>query len=402
MLSVTGGEALYADMGHFGRRPIRVAWLTFALPALMLNYLGQGAVLLDHADAARQPFYAMVPAGSAGLPFVLLGTAATVIASQALISGVFSLVYQGIRLGYFPRITIRHTSRETMGQIYVPFMNWFVALSAIALVLTFRESGRLAAAFGLAVSGTMAVTSLALYRVARIRFGWSVLLAATVVGGFLVIDLAFFGANLLKFFDGGYVPAIIALSFGAIMVVWARGRSLLRSHYAEQSEPTPAFLASLPGRIDARVPGVGVFMTATADRIPPVLLNVVRRFRTLHRSVLLTTVTTEELPHVTGERVQIEPLGQGLYRVLLRYGFMDTPNVHEALSRALERVAPGEKAETLTYVIGREHVVPGVTGRLGPISERMYETLARNAANPSNFFELPPAQVVEVGARVDL
>jgi KUP system potassium uptake protein len=271
VLSVTGGEALYADMGHFGRRPIRVAWLTFALPCLLTNYVGQGAVLLHNSDAARQAFYAMVPSGAAGLPFVLLGTAATVIASQALISGVFSLVYQGIRLGYFPRITVRHTSREAMGQIYVPFMNAFVAVSAIALVLLFRESGRLAAAFGLAVSGTMAATSLAFYRVARIRFGWSPVHAGAVVGGFLVIDLAFLGANLLKFIDGGYVPAIVGCAFFAIMVIWARGRSLLRAHYEVQSEPTHDFLASLPNRIDARVPGVGVVMTATAGRIPPVL-----------------------------------------------------------------------------------------------------------------------------------
>ena len=267
-------------------------------------------------------------------------------------------------------------------------------------MLAFRESGRLAAAFGLAVSGTMVVTSLALHRVARIRFGWSPLLATTVVGGFLVVDLAFFGANLLKFRDGGYVPAIIALAFAGIMVVWARGRSLLRAFYAAQSEPPAAFLASLSSRVDARVTGMGVFMTAAAERIPPVLLNVVRRFRTLHRIVLLTTVTIEPSPHATGERVQIEPLGQGLYRVLLRYGFMDEPNVHDALSRALE--SSQRHGGTLTYVLGQERVVPGAAGQMGPISERVYETLARNAANPSHFFELPPAQVVEVSARVDL
>jgi KUP system potassium uptake protein len=401
VLSVTGGEALYADMGHFGRRPIRVAWLTFALPALVTNYVGQGALLIGNSDAAHQPFYALVPSGPAGLPFVLLGTAATVIASQALISGVFSLVYQGIRLGYFPRITVRHTSKETMGQIYVPFMNVFVAASAIALVLLFRESGRLAAAFGLAVSGTMAVTSLAFYRVARIRFGWPPLLALAVVGGFLVIDLAFLGANLLKFVDGGYVPAIVAIAFGVMMIVWARGRGLLRAHYEAQSETTSTFLASLPTRIDGRIPGVGVVMTATAERIPPVLLNIVRRFRTLHRTVLLTTVTTEEVPHVA-ERVEVEPIGSGLYRVLLRYGFMDEPQVHGALIRAMDRIEPAVEPAALTYVLGQERVVPGPAGRLGPVSERIYAVLARNTSNPSDFFDLPLAQVIEVGARVDL
>jgi KUP system potassium uptake protein len=402
VLSVTGAEALYADMGHFGRRPIRLGWLTYALPALIANYVGQGAVLLGNADAARQPYYAMVPTGSASLPFVLLGTAATVIASQALISGVFSVVYQAIRLGYFPRVTVRHTSREAMGQIYVPFINAFLAVSSIGLVLAFQESGRLAAAFGLAVSGTMVVTTMAFYQVARIHFGWRPTLAAVAVAGFLVVDLAFFGANLLKFVDGGYVSAIVGIVFGAIMIVWARGRSLLRAHYAAQSEPTAAFLASLAGRIDSRLPGIGVVMTATAQSIPPVLLNVVRRFRALHRIVLLTTVTTEEIPHVVDDRVSVEPLGGGLYRVLLRYGFMDEPHVHEALAAVVPRIEPGADAAALTYVLGQERVVRGAGGRMGHAAESIFAALSRNAANPSDFFGLPPARVIEVGARIDL
>jgi KUP system potassium uptake protein len=402
VLSVTGGEALYADMGHFGRRPIRVGWLAFALPALMLNYLGQGALLLGDSSAARQPFYAMVPGGAAGLPFVLLGTAATVIASQALISGVFSLVYQAIRLGYFPRVTVRHTSRESMGQIYVPFMNVFLAASSIALVLLFRESSRLAAAFGLAVSGTMAVTSLAFYQIARIRFGWSPTVSALIVAGFLVVDLAFFGANLLKFVDGGYVPAIVGAAFFVVMMVWARGRSLLRTHYTARSEPTASFLAAVPDRVDRRLPGIGVVMTATAESIPPVLLNVVRRFRAIHRTVLLTTVTTEEVPHVTGDRAVVEQLGDGLFRVTLRYGFMDEPHVHQALSEILDRIAPGTDPSSLTYVLGQERIIPGEGGRMGHAAETIFAALSRNAANPSDFFDLPPSQVVEVGARVDL
>lgn len=402
VLSVTGAEALYADMGHFGRRPIRLGWLAYALPALIANYVGQGAVLLGNADAARQPFYAMVPTGSASLPFVLLGTAATVIASQALISGVFSLVYQAIRLGYFPRVTVRHTSREAMGQIHVPFINAFLAVSSIGLVVVFQESGRLAAAFGLAVSGTMVVTTMAFYQVARIHFGWTPTRAAVAVAGFLVVDLAFFGANLLKFVDGGYVSAIVGVGFAVIMLVWARGRSLLRAHYAAQSEPTAAFLASLPGRVDSRLAGIGVVMTATAQSIPPVLLNVVQRFRALHRIVLLTTVTTEEIPHVVGDRASIEPLGGGLYRVLLRYGFMDEPHVHEALTTILPRIEPDADAAALTYVLGQERVVPGAGGRMGRIAESIFAALSRNAANPSDFFDLPSARVVEVGARIDL
>jgi KUP system potassium uptake protein len=402
VLSVTGAEALYADMGHFGRRPIRLGWLRFALPALIANYLGQGAVLLSNSDAAGQPFYAMVPSGPASLPFVLLGTAATVIASQALISGVFSLVYQSIRLGYFPRVAVRHTSHEAMGQIYVPFINAFLAVSSIGLVLLFRESGRLAAAFGLAVSGTMAVTSLAFYQVARIHFGWSRNLAALVVAGFLVVDLAFFAANLLKFVDGGYVSVIVGSGFAVIMIVWARGRSLLRAHYAAQSEPTVAFLKSLPGRIDTRLPGIGVVMTATAESIPPVLLNMVQRFRALHGTVLLTTVTTEEIPHVVGDRASVEPLGEGLYRVMLRYGFMDEPHVHEALASVVADIEPDAESAKLTYVLGQERVIPGANGQMGLVSETIFAALSRNAANPSDFFDLPPAQVVEVGARIDL
>jgi KUP system potassium uptake protein len=389
-------------MGHFGRRPIRIGWLGFTLPALLMNYLGQGALLLRDSQAARQPFYAMVPSGTAGLPFVLLGTAATIIASQALISGVFSLVYQAIRLGYFPRVTVRHTSPEAMGQIYVPFMNVFLAVSSIALVLLFRESGRLAGAYGLAVSGTMAVTSLAFYSVARIRFGWSRLVATLVVGGFLLVDLAFIGANLLKFFDGGYLPALVGAVFVVIMIVWARGRSVLRAYYDGQSEPASAFLEGLQHRIDARLPGVAVMMTASPESIPPVLLNVVRRFRTLHRTVLLTTITTEEVPHVAGERVALESIGTGLYRVLVRCGFMDEPQVHDALLQVLDRVAPGTDPATVTYVIGHERVVPGAGGRLGMVVEMIFAALSRNAANPSDFFGLPPGQVVEVGARIDL
>jgi KUP system potassium uptake protein len=289
-----------------------------------------------------------------------------------------------------------------MGQIYVPFINGFLAVSSIGLVLLFQESGRLAAAFGLAVSGTMVVTTLAFYQVARVHFGWSAALAATVVAGFLVVDVAFFAANLLKFVDGGYVSAVVGAVFVIVMIVWARGRSLLRAHYAAQSEPTTAFLATLSGRIDSRLPGIGVVMTATAQSIPPVLLNVVRRFRALHRIVLLTTVTTEEVPHVVGERASVEPLGGGLYRVLLRYGFMDEPHVHEALARVVAEIEPDADPAGLTYVLGQERVIPGAEGQMGPVSERIFAALSRNAANPSDFFDLPPARVVEVGARIDL
>jgi KUP system potassium uptake protein len=402
VLSVTGGEALFADMGHFGRRPIRIAWLAYALPALIVNYLGQGAVIIGDSAAARQPFYAMVPAGTLGIPFVLLGTAATVIASQALISGVFSLVYQAMRIDYFPRVLVRHTSREEMGQIYVPAMNIFLAVSSIALVLIFRESARLAAAFGLAVSGTMTMTSLAFFQVAEQRLGWSRRRTGLVVSAFLVVDLAFLGANLLKLTDGGYVSAVVGAVFVAIMVVWARGRGLLRDHYRRQSEPTRLFLSSLPSRIDARRRGIAVIMTATTESIPPVLLNVVTRFRTLHQTVLLTTVATEQVPHTGGARFQAEKIWDGIYRVTLHYGYMDEPHVHKALSEVLARIAPDANPAELTYILGKERIVSGPAGTMGPIAERVFAVLARNAANPSDVFDLPAAQVVEVGGRIDL
>ncbi len=402
VLSVTGGEALYADMGHFGRRPIRVAWMSVALPTLMANYLGQGALLLQQPEMAKQPFYAMVPTGLASIPFVLLGTAATVIASQALISGVFSLVQQAMLLGYFPRLRVEYTAKEAMGQIYVPFMNGFLGVSCVVLVLMFRESSKLASAFGLAVSGTMAVTSLAFYSVARIHFRWSKPLSLAVVGFFLVFDVAFLAANTLKIVDGGYVPLVVGAAFVVAMYVWARGRSLLGAYFRERSEPTTAFLSSLPQRISGRLPGVGVIMTASAESIPPVALRVVRRFRTLHETVLLTTVVTEEVPFVRGARTEVQTIAAGMFRVIVRFGFMETPLVHQALSDVLPKIDGEAKPEDLTYVLGHERFLAGPEGNMGPLAERIFAILNRNSYNPTDYYALPPSQVVELGARVDL
>ncbi len=402
VLSVTGGEALYADMGHFGRRPIRFGWMVVALPSLMASYLGQGAKILEEPGAAAQPFYAMVPSGAASIPFVILGTAATVIASQALISGVFSLVRQSMLLGYFPRLRVEHTAKESIGQIYVPFMNAFLGISCIALVLVFRESSKLAAAFGLAVSGTMAVTSVAFYGVARSHFHWGRAFSVLVVAFFLVFDVAFLAANTLKIVDGGYVPVVVGGCFVVVMVVWARGRSLLGAYFRERSEPTPAFVASLPDAVDQRLTGVGVVMTASAESIPPVLLRMVRRFRTMHETVLLTTVLTEEIPYVAEPRAEVTPIAAGLHRVVLRYGFMETPAVHDVVGRILPGVAPGARREDVTYVLGHERFLAGPEGRMGPVAERIFALLSQNAFNPTDFYAVPPAQVVELGARVDL
>jgi KUP system potassium uptake protein len=404
VLSVTGAEALYADMGHFGRQPIRLAWYLWTFPMLVLCYLGQGALLLNSPQAASSsPFYSMVPQGAGSYPFILLGTAATVIASQALISGVFSLVHQAIQLGYFPRVTVVHTSGEEKGQIYLPLLNWFLAASCVALVVAFRESSRLAAAYGLAVSGTMLVTSLAFYSVAQVRFHWSKATAASVVLAFLVLDGAFLSATLLKFFDGGYIPVLVGLVFFAVMLVWARGRSLLSELFRRQSESVESFLSSLPERIEQRLDGVGVIMTATAESIPPVLSRMVARFRALHATTLLTTVITEEIPYVAhADQVTVSAIDAGIFRVILRYGFMEKPHVHDAIAQVLSRVAPSVPREEVIYVLGRESFVGGAGGNMGRVSEAFLQLLSRNAKDPTDFFALPDAQVVELGIRIDL
>jgi KUP system potassium uptake protein len=358
--------------------------------------------MLTHPEAAADAFYAMVPSGAWSYPFIALAMIATVIASQALITGTFSLVHQSIQLGYFPRLTVEHTSHEERGQIYVPLLNGFLATSCVVLVLVFRASSRLAAAYGLAVSATMAATSLAFYAVARVHFRWSRLAAGAVVAAFLVTDLGFLGANLLKFFDGGYVPALVGLAFTLVMIVWARGRSLLNHQLRRQSEPMEPFLATLPSRIDGRLPGIGVVMTATAHFAPPVLTRLVARFRRVYETTLLTTVMTEEVPHVPpGEQISLEPLGAGMHRLRIRFGFMDQPNVHQALVAALPRIAP-VAPDALTYVLGIERLTAGAGGQMGGPAEGLFALLERNARNPSEYFGLPPAQVVELGARLDL
>ncbi|NUP05316.1 MAG: KUP/HAK/KT family potassium transporter [Polyangiaceae bacterium] len=402
VLSVTGAEALYADMGHFGRRPIQLGWLFVVLPALVLNYLGQGALILGNPELAKQPFYALVPSGSWGYPFVVLGTVATIIASQALITGVFSLVRQSIQLGYFPRLRIEHTAMESAGQIYVPFMNWFLGISCVLLVLFFERSNKLAAAYGLAVSGTMTITSIAFFRVARSHFEWSTAKAAAVVGAFLVFDVAFLGANMLKIFDGGYVPLLVGSAFLIVMVVWARGRSFLGAYFRARSEPTEAFLRSLPAQLHARTRGIGVVMTASPESIPPVLLRIVGRFRTLQETVLLTTVVTEETPYVYGERATVNAIGAGLHRVVIRFGFMETPQIHPTLAAIAAGIDPRAKPEDLTYVLGLERFLGGRGGQMGATAEKLFSFLSRNAYNPTDYYGVPAGQVVELGARIDL
>jgi KUP system potassium uptake protein len=403
VLAVTGGEALYADMGHFGRRPIRVAWLALIYPALVLCYLGQGAAILGDPAGAAQPFYALIPRGPWIVPAVILASAATVIASQALISGVFSLTHQAMRLGYFPRVQVLHTSGEAEGQIYLPLLNWGLAAACIGLVLAFRESSKLAAAFGLAVSGTMAITSIVYYVVTRHAWGWSRARSLTILIVFLSFDIPFLLANGLKFFDGGYVPFLVGLVFVAVMVSWRIGRGYLGEVLAAQSPPLEAFLADLPARLTARLPGVAVVMSAQATGIPSVLERLVRRFGVLHERVVLVTIVTEHVPQVAeAQRVTVAPVGAGIARALVRFGFMEVPRVPDAVAEALRRLGVPEGAGPPLYILGRETVVVGAEGRMGRITETIFALLTRNARTVTDDFAIPLEQVVELGTQVDL
>jgi KUP system potassium uptake protein len=409
VLCVTGGEALYADMGHFGPGPIRNAWLYVCVPSLVLAYFGQGAVILSQPDLATRvelaarPFYAMCPQGVWLYPFVFVATLAAIIASQALISGVFSLTYQAVQLGFFPRVSVQHTSQQTEGQIYLPLINWGLSISCISLVLVFRESTKLAAAYGLAVSGTMAITSVVYFFVARHTWKWPLWKAGGITAFFLLFDLPFLAANALKFFAGGYIPVLAGAFFVAVMVNWRIGRGLLGVHVRRNAEPLDAFLAALDKRIDTRTRGTAVYM-ASGDGVPAAMRRVSNRFRALHENVILLTVVLEHTPRVAhSERVQnVEDLGQGFHRITLHYGFIEEADIPYDLSTELPAMGIACKRKELLYVVGRETIVATSKGRLGPIVEGFFAFLSRNAKSATDYFRLPPEQVVEIGAQIDL
>ena len=400
ILCLTGGEALYADMGHFGARPIRVAWYGLVLPALVLNYLGQAAVLLGAPEAAARPFYAMVP-GPLLYPMVALATLATIIASQALISAVFSLTRQAVQLGYWPRVHVVHTSASEEGQIYVPAFNWAVMAATLALVLAFRSSARLASAFGLAVAGTMAITTVLFAIVARRRFRWPAAAVGAFVAVFLTIDVVFFAANATKLLDGAWLPLAIGAGLFVLMTVWMRGRSRLRRRYHERAFPLDEFLTSFALGPCVRVPGAAVFLSPNAGATPPALLHYLKHAKSLHEQVVILTVQTEEVPHVTpGERVEVEALTQGFWRVVGRFGFMETPDVPVLLGAARAR-GLGVQGD-VTYFLGRETVVASRAGQRGWWGARLFAAMHRNARPAADFFALPSNQIMEVGAQVDL
>jgi KUP system potassium uptake protein len=399
VLAVTGGEALYADMGHFGSRPIRLAWIALVFPSLVLCYLGQGALVLRDPTAVANPFFAMVPAGWATYALVALATAATIIASQALITGVFSLTHQAVQLGLFPRVTVTHTSRDAEGQIYVPEMNWALCIACIALVLGFRESSRLAAAYGIAVSGTMGITSFVYFVVTRRTWSWPLWKALPPLLLFLSFDLPFFAANLLKFWDGGWIPIVVAAAMLVVMVNWKVGRMVLAEAIARFSPPLTEFLAKVDSPDILRIPGTAVFLSSTPDGTPPVLFMQARRIRALREHIVLLTVQTEHVPHVDEkDRITTEDLGKGVFRVIVRGGFMEKPEVPRLLARAK---LPVDLTDA-TYFLGRETFVGGKGGKMGVFSETLFAFLSRNARSATSWFAIPPEQVVEVGMQIDL
>jgi KUP system potassium uptake protein len=404
VLAVTGGEALYADMGHFGRRPIRWVWLGFVMPSLVLCYFGQGALLMHDPAAVANPFFSLVPSGAWTFALVVLSSGATVIASQALISGAFSLTRQAMMLGYFPRVTIKHTAHHTEGQIYVPEINWLLAAGCIMLVLAFRSSDHLAAAYGIAVTGTMGITSVVYYIVVRNTWGWSRAKALPLLALFLAFDVPFFASNLFKFLDGGYVPMLIGVGFISAMLIWSKGRTLMVERFTKRF---PSFAEALPQieeRLVARVPGTAVFLASSTEHMPPSLMRLVERGRALHENIILLTVVHSDTDAEITEarRAELTSLSHGFYRVILRIGFMEQPSVHDVLQRVASEHGVRFVEAEVTYYLGRETLLAGSEGRMGRIAETVFGYLQRNAVAADRHFGIPPSQVVEIGTQVDL
>ena len=401
VLVVTGGEALYADMGHFGRQPIRFAWFGLVLPALMLNYFGQSAMLLLDPSAASNPFYLMVPSWGL-IPMVFLATAATVIASQAVISGVFSVARQAIQLGFAPRMEIRHTSDEEQGQIYVPSANWAMLGGIIVLVLIFRSSSNLAAAYGIAVTGTMAADSVLALVVARRIWGWPLWQSLALGAVFLSVDSSFLGANLLKIPSGGWFPVSVGLTMFMLMSTWKRGRQLLAKRLAEESLPLDMFLRRQKQNPIHKVPGTAIFLTSVIDTVPTALLHNLKHNKILHERVVFLTVLTEPVPRVSAkDRVQIEGLADGFYRLIVHYGFSQDVDVIKALRLCKAFGLEFDLMQT-SFFLGRETLIPSVKADMAMWREQLFCAMSKNAMSATDFFKIPSNRVVELGTQVQL
>jgi KUP system potassium uptake protein len=398
-LVVTGSEALYADMGHFGARPIRMTWFAVVLPALLLNYFGQGALLLAHPEAASNPFYQMAP-GWALFPLLALATCATVIASQAVISGAFSLTRQAMMLGYWPRSRVRHTSETEIGQIYVPGVNWVLMVATIGLVLGFGSSSNLAAAYGIAVTMTMVITTCLAYVVARYRWGWGKPAAICLTIGLLIVDVSFLGANIVKVENGGWFPLVIAGGVFLLMTTWKKGRGLLWKQLEERIVSLDDLWELMRVEPTTRVPGTAVFMTSNPVGTPPALLQNFLHNHTIHAQVVLLTMVTEDVPYVRdSERVELEELSHGFVRIIGHYGFMESPDVLALMDRD---DTPHMAVDNTTFFLGNEIVLPERRAGMMPWRTRVFSFMARNAARPTLYFNIPTRRVLEIGAQMHL
>ena len=401
-LVLTGAEALYADMGHFGKKPIRMAWFGLVFPALLFNYFGQGALVLANPEAIKNPFYLMFP-DWALMPMVILATMATVIASQAVISGAFSLTSQAIKMGYVPRMAIEYTSHRQMGQIYVPFVNWTLFLCVVALVLGFKSSSSLANAYGIAVAGTMVATTFLIIFVARRVWGWSRLATVAILGPFVVIDLAFFGANTAKVADGGWFPLVVGAIVYTLLVTWKKGRSLVFRRLTEQGIPLAPFVKSLTEHPPQRVEGTAVFMTSNPETVPHALLHNLKHNRVLHERVVFLTVITQDVPVVPVEdRVQLESMGDGFYRMQAWYGFKEEPNLADVLNRCKPSYKLDFDMMDTSFFLSRETVIPSELPGMPLWRDHIFAWMTRNAMRATDYFQIPANRVVELGTHVEI
>jgi KUP system potassium uptake protein len=400
VLAVTGAEALYADMGHFGKRSIRLAWFGLVFPSLILNYFGQGGLILHNPASASNPFYLLAPRAIL-FPLIALATMAAIIASQAMISGAFSLTQQCVQLGYSPRVNIIHTSKSEAGQIYIPEVNHALMIGCILVVLGFRSSTALGAAYGIAVTGTFLMTTALVFVVARSWWGWSILKTLLLVVPFIIIDGAFFGANLLKIRDGGWVPLTVAFAIFILMTTWNRGRDIVQDLLRRGMLPMDMLLSDLENRKTVRVPGCAVFMTREPEGAPVVLLHHLKHNKVLHEKVILLSVLSEEVPEIPdAERMKIAKLSQGFFRITARYGFMESTDVPAILARAAAEGIETKPLDT-TYYLGREQLIPTGPTPLWSWRKKLFVFMSRNARSATAFYGIPPNRVVELGAQIE-
>jgi len=401
VLAVTGTEALYADMGHFGRSPIRRAWVFFVFPALLLNYFGQAALVLGNPAAIENPFYLLAPEWGR-VPLLLLATAAAIIASQAVISGAFSLTRAAIQMGYCPRLTIMHTSERAIGQIYIPFINWMLLAAIIALVVGFRNSDNLAGAYGIAVTMAMLIDSILIFVVMRRLWNWPVPVAILIATPLLLIDLTFLASNALKIPEGGWFPLLVGAIVFTLLTTWKRGRSLLMRRLADDAMPLELFIQSIEASPPTRVPGTAVFLTSTQNRVPHALLHNLKHNKVLHERVVFLTIVTEDIPYVPAEeRYEIKPLGCDFFRMVANYGFKDDPDVPELLEDCGRRGFVFDMMET-SFFVSRETLIATVTPGMALWREKLFVSMSKNATKASEFFQVPTNRVVELGTQVEL